>query len=844
LVCVTFRVLGPLEVWQGDSRVDVPSGRQRALLACLLVNRDAVLSTDRLVDELWPSDPPATAFKIVRNLVSELRKAVDTSNGVALVTEGGGYRLRLPVDAIDAARFESLAAEGRRLLDAGREADAARTLREALALWRGSPYADVADEPFVQAEAARLDELRLMCLEDRVDAELALGRHAALVAELEAEVRREPLRERLRAQLMLALYRSGRQVDALAAYQDARRTLVREVGLEPGRPLRELEAAILAQDPALDLPPSRLVLADRRRGLALVALGAAALPLLVIAAVLAMTRGEEVRGLASVQPNSVGAIDPRNGKIVAQVPLGAAAARLVSSGDTLWALSTTERTLYRIDAARRELTGSARLDAVVSDVAADGDEAWVLHGGRAGAAVVSRFSADQPVPLALGSIELGTSLAGPGGTSFGSLIDRIVIGDGSLWVTTSAERNGGVVVVDLRTEKIETRRPWVAYGIARGYDRVWLVGEQLLRSVYAVGPVLDVEIPLSSPGVGVDVAVGEGDVWTVTTPVFHFGVQGTQRVGRGILTRVDPETRAVETTIRLGGVPEAVAIGNGSVWITDISRNVVLRVDPSTNTVVQTIRLGSRPTDVAVAGGLVWVSVVRHRHRSRRSGLRRRRRRTVRGGRLGPGRGGRPSSRRHSAAEELQLAADLARRVPRRVHVDVVAAALERLGDVLVDDAPAVLTVPARTAEGHHDGSGDARRSPVDVSRDRGAREPPERQRPANRGLASPLRDGRGEHSRRLRRGVGAGHLRTRAERRPVRVRVSVRGRRGRRVSRRAGRRGPVAVAVVVIAVHGGDRDGRPGERRGDCGGQNERPSHGPPPSVAVLRPTREDYGR
>jgi hypothetical protein len=119
------------------------------------------------------------------------------------------------------------------------------------------------------------------------------------------------------------------------------------------------------------------------------------LPLLVIAAVLAMTRGDEVRGLASVQPNSVGAIDPRNGKIVAQVPLGAAAARLVSSGDTLWALSTTERTLYRIDAARRELTGSARLDAVVSDVAADGDEAWVLHGGRAGAAVVSRFSADQ-----------------------------------------------------------------------------------------------------------------------------------------------------------------------------------------------------------------------------------------------------------------------------------------------------------------------------------------------------------------------------------------------------------------------------------------------------------------
>jgi DNA-binding SARP family transcriptional activator len=229
--------------------VDVPSGRQRALLALPLgESRRGPLhrSAGRRALALRPA---GDRLQIVRNLVSELRRAVDTSNGVALVTEGGGYRLRLPVDAIDAARFESLAAEGRRLLDAGREADAARTLREALALWRGSPYADVADEPFVRAEAARLDELRLMCLEDRVDAELALGRHAALVAELEAEMRREPLRERLRAQLMLALYRSGRQADALAAYQDARRTLVREVGLEPGRPLRELEAAILAQDP-------------------------------------------------------------------------------------------------------------------------------------------------------------------------------------------------------------------------------------------------------------------------------------------------------------------------------------------------------------------------------------------------------------------------------------------------------------------------------------------------------------------------------------------------------------------------------------------------------------------
>jgi DNA-binding SARP family transcriptional activator len=304
------------------------------------VHRDAVVTTDRLVAELWPTAAPPTAAKIVRNLVSELRKLVGGSNGVVLETEAGGYRLRLPGEQIDAVRFQRLVEQGIRLREHGEVTDAARILREALALWRGEPFADVADEQFAASEAARLEELRLVCLEERIDADLALGRDAELVPELETLIRREPLRERLRAQLMLALHRSGRQADALAAYQDARRTLVAELGLEPRRELQELERAILDQDPSLDAPERRAA-QSRRRGYSVVALGIAALLLVAAAAAVVASRDHEALALTGLAPNTVGAIDPETGRSVAQVPLGAAANRLASSDEVLWVLSTT-----------------------------------------------------------------------------------------------------------------------------------------------------------------------------------------------------------------------------------------------------------------------------------------------------------------------------------------------------------------------------------------------------------------------------------------------------------------------------------------------------------------------
>jgi DNA-binding SARP family transcriptional activator len=242
-----FRLLGPLEVVERGRPLALGGVKQRSLLAILLLEANELVSTDRLIDQLWGATPPATCAKSIQVYVSRLRKEIGDGR---LATHGRGYVLRVEPSELDLARFEQLAAEARRA-----DPDtAARKLREALGLWRGPPLADLAYEPFAQPEIARLEELRMAVLEQRIDADLASGRHAQLVGELESLVARHPLREGLRAQLMLALYRSARQAEALEAYQAARRELDEELGLEPSERLKLLEQAILRQDPALDVP--------------------------------------------------------------------------------------------------------------------------------------------------------------------------------------------------------------------------------------------------------------------------------------------------------------------------------------------------------------------------------------------------------------------------------------------------------------------------------------------------------------------------------------------------------------------------------------------------------------
>ncbi|HEV8100071.1 MAG TPA: BTAD domain-containing putative transcriptional regulator, partial [Gaiellaceae bacterium] len=249
-----FRILGPLEVREAQREVRLRGGKQRALLALLLVNANRTLAIDRIVDELWGEAVPDSAQKMVQIYVSKLRKVLAAG---MLHTRPPGYSLQLEPDDVDLHRFERLAAEARAGLDAGRPERAAADYRAALELWRGPALAEFTSEPFAQAEGARLEELRISALEGRLEADLLLGRHGDLVGELDALVARHPLREGLRRQQMLALYRSGRQAEALAAYQEARRVLADELGIEPSPALRELERLILRQDAGLDvaMPP-------------------------------------------------------------------------------------------------------------------------------------------------------------------------------------------------------------------------------------------------------------------------------------------------------------------------------------------------------------------------------------------------------------------------------------------------------------------------------------------------------------------------------------------------------------------------------------------------------------
>jgi DNA-binding SARP family transcriptional activator/pimeloyl-ACP methyl ester carboxylesterase len=252
-----FRVLGPLEVAREGEVLDLGAPRQRAVLALLLLHADEVVSTDRLIDEIWGEEPPSRVRHSVQVYVANLRKLIElgpSGSPQVLVSRSGGYSLQLGDHHLDAAQFEDLVADGRALVTDDQVEEGAASLRAGLALWRGDALADMANDEFAVRWAARLDEARVAALEDRIDAELSLGRHAVLVGELEGLVRAHPLRERIWGQLMLALYRCGRQADALRAYQRLRDMLRDELGLDPSPDLRALEARIIDQSPALDSP--------------------------------------------------------------------------------------------------------------------------------------------------------------------------------------------------------------------------------------------------------------------------------------------------------------------------------------------------------------------------------------------------------------------------------------------------------------------------------------------------------------------------------------------------------------------------------------------------------------
>jgi DNA-binding SARP family transcriptional activator len=303
---VEFRVLGDLEVRHHGAAIPLGPRQQRAVLAVLVLHAGETVSVDRIVDAIWGDAPPPTAPKTLHVYVSRLRKALAAAAGDAIVTRDHGYVLEVDPEQVDARVFERLLRTGREALREGDAARAAEALTAALALWRGPPLGGLANGDLEREEVARLEELHLEALESRVDADLALCRHTQVVAELELLAARHPLREGLQRRRMLALYRSGRQSEALAVYRATRQRLVAELGIEPSSSLRDLHDAILRQDPALDVaappappgPPSPAERPDRgkapprpsrRRATAAVALAAVALAagVTVVAAIVA-----------------------------------------------------------------------------------------------------------------------------------------------------------------------------------------------------------------------------------------------------------------------------------------------------------------------------------------------------------------------------------------------------------------------------------------------------------------------------------------------------------------------------------------------------------------------------
>jgi YVTN family beta-propeller protein len=583
-----FRILGPVEIADNGHVLALGSGRQLALVALLLVNRNKVVSTERIVDELWEGDPPPTAAKIVRNSVSLLRKEL----GDRVVTRQPGYMLRVEPGELDAERLQIAVEDGR-----------PEMLSEVLALWRGAPLDQVAYYDFARAEIERLEELHLTATEAQIDAELDRGRHAQLVPEIEALVRAHPLREHLRLQLLLAYYRSGRQADALEAYQDARRTLDSELGLEPSRSLQELERKILTQDASLDVPAMVQQRKARRRGATLIAIGGAALVAGgIAAAVAALTSGGTGKSLAAVAPNSVGVIDPKTNRIVADVPVGAVPNGLALANGSVWVVNSEDKTVSRIDADNRVVIRTVAVPgSPFRGIAADASGAWVIYAPtRYEAAAAEAAFIDARFNNVTRTLKLNQLYDGS---------DSIALGTGSAWATD----NGFVTRFDPATGK---RFALIHIGgpseqIAIGEGAVWAIATSGIARIDPHTNAVVASIPVAQNATGgplpTALAVGNGAVWVANRFAPPRGVSPSGK--RGTVSRIDPKTNAVVATITVGREPFAIAVGGDAVWVANRTDFTVSRIDPRTNRVEAIIPTGNRPMGLAADDDEVWVSV-------------------------------------------------------------------------------------------------------------------------------------------------------------------------------------------------------------------------------------------
>ena len=563
-----FRVLGAIEVVEDGNSLPLGGPRQRSVLADLVMHAGQTIPTVQLIDDVWGEGPPPSAVHTVETYVSRLRQVLGTSSlAVPLLTRPKGYMLDVPPVNVDIWQFRDLAARGSAAVERDDATSAVSLLGSALALWRGAALADIRESAFAPVAAERLDGERLTALEKLMEARLRLGHHRELVPELQAFVADCPYREGFHAQLMMALYRSGRQADALDAFRRARKHLVGELGIEPGPDLRVLQGAILRQAPELELdgegagqqalttgaahlqqtgPVDQASVtaslpvggpARGRRGrarrlapLATILLGAAvALPTV-------LTAGPPVQG--TVLADSVVELTAAGTGLARTVALPGPPDAAVSADGSVWVASSEENAVYRINPVTAAVVQAIPVGSGPSAIAANGQDIWVANTLNG---TVSRINA--AVDRVVQTVPVGTEPVG------------IAAGGGSLWITDAAA-----------------------------------------STLWALDPVSGQptgRIPLASAPSGV--AFGDGAVW-VTSP------------DDDSVIRVDPLSGQPGRPIRVAAGPTAIAFGLGSVWVANGLDSTVSRIDPSTGTVTATIPAGDGVDALAIAGRSVWAA--------------------------------------------------------------------------------------------------------------------------------------------------------------------------------------------------------------------------------------------
>jgi len=565
----------------------------------LALEPGTVVSAGKLIEGVW-DEPPETAATALQGHVSQLRRVLGED---AIVTRAPGYLLDVPPEAIDALRVERALEQARRELAARDAAAAAATLRDAASLWRGEPLADLADAPFALEALPALRELRVALDEERFEAELALGHHAEAIAPLRELVAREPLRERARGQLMVALYRAGRQAEALDVYEAGRRVLSEELGIEPGERLRALHASILRQDPALGKPP-RASAQRRRHPWVLPVTGVA---LIAIGVVISVSGGGSKPSAAPAVANGLVRVGS-SGAREAAARLDGTPASVAAAGGRAWVLDADGQTVTEVDASGKRLHTFAT-GATPTDITVAAGGLWIAQGRATGSQFPgAQTNAVADVDQRTGALVHTTSLPPARGQILTRQGGRIAASAHAIWVLRS---DGGLVRIDPLSHQVVKVLPLDAVAVTATGDAAWALTRD--------GSLVRVGEGDSSAGAPIDVgdtgeaslAAGGGAIWVVDA-------------AQGVLERYADPSGSRSEPIDVGAGAGPVAYVAGTVWVAQPARETVLRVDAGDRRIVGEVRLGATPRDLAGDGGQLWVSVTSARATSSACGPMRR----------------------------------------------------------------------------------------------------------------------------------------------------------------------------------------------------------------------------